>query len=165
MRTTDTGEFGDNFFKVFSRHPGEISLTLKSGETVSGDKWKLFARYLTLDGRGIGDIRLAEVGYSNIKTYTAEVDLGSPFGQYFTHPSSDPDWSDWEEHHRLAWFIERLRAEDIVKLVIGKGTIPDGMTTLVRGRIESLTDSDITLVGSIRLPRAEVGWVCQYKSA
>lgn len=148
MRTTVVGDFGPEFLKIFTRRP-EISLTLMDGQVVSGNAWMIFANHLTLGG--------IEVAYDSIISYFAEVDLGSPFGQYLTEPSDDKAWSFWSQCHDIGWFVKHLRDDNEIKFSMLDPTTD----TFVEGKLHSVSATDITLAnGAIRVDRTRILWVC-----
>ncbi len=158
MRITDSGSFDDKFFQLFSRRPGEISLKLKTGETVTGNAWTLFAEHLTLDGMGTDDTRVSEVGYSQIEGYTADVDLGRPFGQHLTEPNEETGWSHWAQRNDTESFIGYLLGGMEIKFSM----VDPSCDSFVNGKIFTVgSDGLITLAsGAIRVDRRRIAWVC-----
>lgn len=149
MRIVESKPFGDDFFNMFSRHPGDITLTLKSGEMVTGSAWELYAKDLYLDG--------VNVEYDQIETYTAIVDLGRPFGQHLTQQSDEEGWDIWVQRCDIEWFIERLLANREIKFSMVDPTCD----TFVNGKIFSVGSDTITLAsGAITVDRKRIAWVC-----
>ncbi|MFA4845460.1 MAG: hypothetical protein WC654_02795 [Patescibacteria group bacterium] len=154
MRIVETEPFGNDFFKMLSRQPGDITLTLKSGEVVTGVIWTLFKTHMILNDLG----SVTEIPYDQIETYTAIVDLGFPFGQHLTQGIDDPGWSVWEQRRDLEFFIECMLANREIKFSMVDPTCD----TFVNGKVFTVgSDGTITLAGgAISVTRKKIVWVC-----
>lgn len=160
MRTTVTETFGSDFFKIFTRNPGNITLTLKRGEVVKGvnSNWAIFVDYITLiDRHTLGNFANP---YDEIESYSVEVDAGRPFGRFLVRENETEDWSDWLQRCDIQYFIDRLLAGDTVKFSLEvPAEEPD---VFVEGKIHSVTAETITLAGgAVRVDRNKIVWVSQ----
>lgn len=156
MRIVESKPFGDDFFKMFSRQPGDITLTLKSGEVVTGVCWILFKTHMSLADLG----SVVEIAYDQIETYTTIVDLGRPFGQHLTEANEDEEWSDWEQRCDLEFFIERM----LVNRAIKCSMVDQECDSFVQGQVFMVGEGVITLaIGAITVDRKRIAWVC-YKT-